>query len=81
MGYSIALVAKQLGAEVNLISGPTSLDKLDGIDTTYVETSDEMRIAVYKKIPSAQVFISTAAISDYHPVRYSKSKYNDPFIP
>ena len=57
MGYAIALVAKQLGAEVNLISGPTSLDKLDGIDTTYVETSDEMRIAVYEKIPSAQVFI------------------------
>ena len=75
MGYAIALVAKQLGAEVNLISGPTSLDKLDGIDTTYVETSDEMRIAVYEKIPSAQVFISTAAISDYHPVSYSKSKY------
>jgi len=75
MGYAIALVAKQLGAEVNLISGPTSLDKPDGIDTTYVETSDEMRIAVYEKIPSAQVFISTAAISDYRPVRYSKSKY------
>ena len=75
MGYAIALVAKQLGAEVNLISGPTSLDKPDGIDTTYVETSDEMRIAVYEKILSAQVFISTAAISDYRPVRYSKSKY------
>jgi len=75
MGYAIALVAKQLGAEVNLISGPTSLDKLDGIETTYVETSDEMRIAVYEKIPSAHVFISTAAISDYHPVSYSKSKY------
>lgn len=75
MGYAIALVAKQLGAEVNLISGPTSLDKLDGIETTYVETSDEMKIAVYEKIPSAQVFISTAAISDYHPVSYSKSKY------
>ena len=75
MGYAIALVAKQLGAEVNLISGPTSLDKLDVIETTYVETSDEMKIAVYEKIPSAQVFISTAAISDYHPVSYSKSKY------
>ena len=75
MGYAIALVAKQLGAEVNLISGPTLLDKLDGIETTYVETSDEMKIAVYEKIPSAQVFISTAAISDYHPVSYSKSKY------
>jgi len=75
MGYAIALVAKQLGAEVNLISGPTSLDKLDGIETTYVETSDEMKIAVYEKIASAQVFISTAAISDYHPVSYSKSKY------
>ena len=75
MGYAIALVAKQLGAEVDLISGPTSLDKLDGIETTYVETSDEMKIAVYEKIASAQVFISTAAISDYHPVSYSKSKY------
>ncbi len=75
MGYAISLVAKQLGAEVSLISGPTSLNKLDGIDTTYVETSDQMITAVRDKISSAEIFISTAAISDYHPVKYSKSKY------
>ena len=75
MGYAISLVAKQLGAEVTLISGPTSLNRLDGIDTTYVETSDQMITAVRDKISNTKIFISTAAISDYHPVKYSKSKY------
>jgi len=75
MGYAISLVAKQLGAEVSLISGPTSLNKLDGIDTTYVETSNQMITAVRDKISNTKIFISTAAISDYHPVKYSKSKY------
>ena len=75
MGYAIALVAKQLGAEVNLISGPTSLNKLEGIETTYVETSDDMRAIVNQEIANAEIFISTAAISDYRPVKYSKSKY------
>lgn len=75
MGYAISLVAKQLGAEVTLISGPTALNKLEGVDTTYVETSDQMREAVSEKISNAEIFISTAAISDYRPVKYSKSKY------
>ena len=75
MGYAISLVAKQLGAEVTLISGPTALNKLEGVDTTYVETSDQMRETVSKKISNAEIFISTAAISDYRPVKYSKSKY------
>ena len=75
MGYAISLVAKQLGAEVTLISGPTALNMLEGVDTTYVETSDQMRETVSKKISNTEIFISTAAISDYRPVKYSKSKY------
>ena len=75
MGYAISLVAKQLGAEVTLISGPTALNTLEGVDTTYVETSDQMRETVSKKISNTEIFISTAAISDYRPVKYSKSKY------
>ena len=75
MGYAISLVAKQLGAEVTLISGPTALNALEGVDTTYVETSDQMRETVSEKISNAEIFISTAAISDYRPVKYSKSKY------
>ena len=75
MGYAISLVAKQLGAEVTLISGPTALNALEGVDTTYVETSDQMRETVSKKISNTEIFISTAAISDYRPVKYSKSKY------
>ena len=70
MGYAISLVAKQLGAEVTLISGPTALNTLEGVDTTYVETSDQMREAVSEKISNAEIFISTAAISDYRPVKY-----------
>jgi len=75
MGYSIALVAKQLGATVELVSGPTMLDPIDKIKTTYIDTADEMACVISEKIKNSDVFISTAAISDYRPTNFSETKY------
>jgi phosphopantothenoylcysteine decarboxylase/phosphopantothenate--cysteine ligase len=75
MGYEIGIAAKKMGAYVKMISGPVSLKQIKGIETEYVETSDEMYQAVMSNIEEFDILISTAAIADYKPVDYSLSKY------
>lgn len=75
MGYEVATAAKAKGAIVELISGPVSLKAIADIKTTYVETSSEMYDAVRNKVGDYDIFISTAAIADYKPADYSKTKY------
>ena len=67
MGYALAESARNLGADVELISGPVSIKMPENIKMTSVETSAEMLDAVLGKIPNCDVFISAAAISDYRP--------------
>ena len=50
MGYAIAIAAKELGANIELISGPVQLKPIPKIKTFYVETSKNMMDAVMKKI-------------------------------
>jgi phosphopantothenoylcysteine decarboxylase/phosphopantothenate--cysteine ligase len=75
MGYEIALAARTMGAHVKIISGPVSLDPIKNIETQYVETSKEMFDAVMSNVKDFDIFISTAAIADYKPTDYSKTKY------
>ena len=75
MGYAIAVAAKAKGANVELISGPVTINSIPDIKTTYVETSSEMYELVKKKVPNYDMFISTAAIADYKPANYSDTKY------
>ena len=75
MGYAIAVAAKAKGANVELISGPVTINSIPDIKTTYVETSSEMYELVKKKVPDYDMFISTAAIADYKPANYSDTKY------
>ena len=67
MGYALAESARNLGADVELISGPVSIKMPENIKMTSVETSAEMLNAVLGKISYCDVFISAAAISDYRP--------------
>ncbi len=75
MGYEVAIAAKSMGASVKLISGPVSLDPIKGVETQYVETSNEMYEAVMLNVKDFDILISTAAIADYKPANYSKTKY------
>ena len=75
MGYEVAIAAKSMGASVKLISGPVSLDPIKGVETQYVETSNEMYEAVMSNVKDFDILISTAAIADYKPANYSKTKY------
>jgi phosphopantothenoylcysteine decarboxylase/phosphopantothenate--cysteine ligase len=65
MGYAIAKVAQQWGAEVFLVSGPTALTPPPGIHLTRVETAAEMREAVLKYFPEVDIVIKAAAVADY----------------
>jgi phosphopantothenoylcysteine decarboxylase / phosphopantothenate---cysteine ligase len=65
MGYALACAARDLGAEVVLVSGPVNLEPPHGINTIQVKTAREMHQAVMPRIDSVDWFIASAAVSDY----------------
>ncbi len=74
MGYALAEAAREAGAEVVLVSGPTALPDPPGIETLRVERAEEMREAVLAHAPSADIFIAAAAVADYRPARAAPQK-------
>jgi phosphopantothenoylcysteine decarboxylase/phosphopantothenate--cysteine ligase len=67
MGYALAEAARQRGAEVILVSGPSSLPSPAGVACRRVRTALEMREAVLDAYEKADVVIKAAAVSDYRP--------------
>ena len=68
MGFEIAREAARLGAEVVLVSGPTSLQNPDpGIQLIRVESAEQMYEAVMLHFQEVDVVIAAAAVSDYRP--------------
>ena len=65
MGYSIAIAARDLGATVSLVSGPVSLLAPQNIDIIKVESAAQMYSATLAAAKSADIFIATAAVSDF----------------
>lgn len=74
MGYALARVAANQGAEVILISGPTALDCPPGVERIGVTTAKEMHEAVMAQIENFHIFISTAAVADYRCEKIEKQK-------
>lgn len=74
MGYQMAREAKEMGFQVTLISGPTSLRTPRGVRLIPVVSAEEMKRAVFRLWPRTDALIMTAAVCDYTPVRYSPSK-------
>ena len=74
MGYAIAMEARDRGAEVVLVSGPTELKSPEGIKVIKVETNEEMFDAVRAEYNSCDIVVKSAAVSDYKPKDYSKEK-------
>ncbi|HXC61303.1 MAG TPA: bifunctional phosphopantothenoylcysteine decarboxylase/phosphopantothenate--cysteine ligase CoaBC [Nitrospiria bacterium] len=67
MGYAMAEAARDRGARVILISGPTALPKPAGIEFVEVRTSEEMYQAVKKFFPKVTMLIMAAAVADFRP--------------
>lgn len=67
MGYALAEVAANLGAEVILISGPTALTPPANVTTIQVQSAQDMLEAVLCHYTNMNVVIKTAAVADYRP--------------
>jgi len=67
MGYALAEAAFARGAEVLLISGPTSLPLPPGVSCQRVETTEDLRRAVAEALKQADVLIMAAAPADFRP--------------
>ena len=65
-GYAIAAALRNLGADVTLVTGPTSIALPAGINTVRVETAREMMAASEAALP-VDCAIMCAAVADYRP--------------
>jgi len=74
MGYAVAEAARDRGAEVKLITAPTSLPEPVGIEIIHIRTTAQMKEAVAKAAAPADVLIMTAAVADYQPKHTAKAK-------
>jgi phosphopantothenoylcysteine decarboxylase/phosphopantothenate--cysteine ligase len=73
-GYAIAEEAARRGAEVTLVSGPTSLPDPFGCIVVRVQTADEMHRAAMDAFAPADAVVATAAVSDLRPATPSEHK-------
>lgn len=67
MGYAIAEAARDRGADVVLVSGPTTLPKPEGVTFVPVESVQQMFDAVMGVLKQCDIVIKAAAVSDYRP--------------
>jgi phosphopantothenoylcysteine decarboxylase / phosphopantothenate---cysteine ligase len=74
MGYAIAEAARNRGARVILVSGPTQLRAPANCEIIPVITADEMRAAVLSRLDQVSIVIKAAAVADYRPVMKAEQK-------
>ena len=74
MGYALATAARDQGAQVVLISGPTQLDPPTDVDYVAVDSALQMLAASQAACANAHLFIASAAVADYRPALVADEK-------
>ena len=74
MGYALAEAAIESGAQVTLISGPVNIEPPSNCNLVAIKTAKEMYESVMHHIKGTDVYIGTAAVSDYSPAHINESK-------
>jgi phosphopantothenoylcysteine decarboxylase / phosphopantothenate---cysteine ligase len=74
MGYRLAEAARDRGARVTLVSGPTALPAPHGVQVVAVRSAEEMARAVAERLEAASIVAMAAAVSDYRPAQVSPGK-------
>lgn len=74
MGYELARVARQRGAQVTLVSGPVALAAPSGVELIAVESAAEMARAVFERVANVDLAVMSAAVADYRPARPAEEK-------
>ncbi|MBT8078070.1 MAG: bifunctional phosphopantothenoylcysteine decarboxylase/phosphopantothenate--cysteine ligase CoaBC, partial [Gammaproteobacteria bacterium] len=67
MGYAVAEAAKEAGAKVILVSGPVALPPPPGVEVVHIESASELYTGTHDNLAGVDIFIATAAVSDYRP--------------
>ena len=67
MGYAVAQMAAERGADVLLISGPSALATPPNVRVVNVETTNEMLEACLAAYGDVDIVIKAAAVADYRP--------------
>jgi len=75
MGYAVARAAREAGAQVVLVSGPTALPQPYGVQRIDVRSARQMHAAVMNETQAADIFISVAAVADWHVANASGQKH------
>ncbi|MEV4862251.1 bifunctional phosphopantothenoylcysteine decarboxylase/phosphopantothenate--cysteine ligase CoaBC [Streptomyces ossamyceticus] len=73
-GYALARTAAARGARVTLIEANTGLPDPAGVDVVRVGTAVQLREAVLKAAPDADVVVMAAAVADFRPETYATGK-------
>jgi phosphopantothenoylcysteine decarboxylase / phosphopantothenate---cysteine ligase len=74
MGYRLAEAARDRGARVVLVSGPTALAAPAGVEMVGVRSAEDMAQAVTARAAEATIVAMAAAVSDYRPAQVSPTK-------
>jgi phosphopantothenoylcysteine decarboxylase/phosphopantothenate--cysteine ligase len=74
MGFAVARAARRRGARVTLITGPTALPDLRGVDSVHVTSAREMEKAALQHAAVADCVVMAAAVGDYRPVEAARHK-------
>ncbi|HET7291867.1 MAG TPA: bifunctional phosphopantothenoylcysteine decarboxylase/phosphopantothenate--cysteine ligase CoaBC [Vicinamibacteria bacterium] len=74
MGYRLAEAARDRGARVVLVSGPTSLGDPAGVETVRVRSAAQMQEAVVSRSGDATIVAMAAAVSDWRPAAVASQK-------
>ena len=74
MGYALAEAARDRGANVTLISGPTSLTAPEGVELVQIESSAQLCAAVLERGEKADVVVQAAAPADFRPKNVAERK-------
>jgi phosphopantothenoylcysteine decarboxylase/phosphopantothenate--cysteine ligase len=67
MGFATAEAARDRGADVALVSGPSAQPDPYGVKVTRVRSAVQMRDAIVEEVADAQALIMAAAVADYQP--------------
>ena len=73
-GHALAIVAAARGAAVTLVTANTALPDPSGSTVVRVTSAHELRDAVLKAAPDADVVVMAAAVADFRPVTAAEHK-------
>ncbi|MCH9016673.1 MAG: bifunctional phosphopantothenoylcysteine decarboxylase/phosphopantothenate--cysteine ligase CoaBC, partial [Chloroflexi bacterium] len=74
MGYALAEAARDRGADVVLVTAPTSLPDPALVKVVQVRTAEQMGEAIQEHVKNAHALIMAAAVADYRPTVAAEQK-------